>query len=531
MIDNNKIWIASSDQPLYMIPKMINRHGLIAGATGTGKTVTLKVMAESFSQLGIPVFLSDVKSDLSGMCQPGEDSENMQKRIKSFGISQWQYQSFPTHYWDIFGQVGHPIRVTVSEMGPVLLGKLLGLSDAQEGVLAIVFRVADDAGYLMDDLKDLRAMLAYVGEHRKEYTMTYGNISTASIGAIQRALLQLEDEGGDIFFGLPSFEITDWIRTDAQGKGYINILNSTKLIQSPTLYSTFLLWMLSELYEKLPEVGDLDKPRMVFFFDEAHLLFKDCSSALIQKVVQIVKLIRSKGVGIYFISQSPSDIPDDVLAQLSHRVQHALRAFTPAEQKAVKTVAQTFRQNPHFKVEDVIGELKVGEALISFLDEDGAPGMVQRAKILPPQSHIGPGDENMVKQAILTSEFELKYRNAIDRHSAYETLQQVNEKEELKEEQNKQLKIKEKEEAKAKAAADKEKAKKAKQKSDIAKKTLNSATSSVSRSISSSISRSIMGGKSTSPEKIIQRAATNALSTLLRESGKTITRGLFGTKK
>lgn len=531
MIDKNKIWIASSDQPIYMIPQMANRHGLIAGATGTGKTITLKVMAESFSDLGVPVFLSDVKSDLSGMCQPGKNSDNMQERIKYFGINNWQYKSFPTHYWDIFGEVGHPIRVTVSEMGPVLLGKLLGLTDVQEGVLAIVFRVADDAGYLMDDLKDLRAMLAYVGEHKEDYTMTYGNVSTASIGAIQRALLQLEDEGGDIFFGLPSFEITDWMRTDSQGKGYINILNSTRLIQSPTLYSTFLLWMLSELYERLPEVGDLDKPRMIFFFDEAHLLFKDCPPALVQKVVQIVKLIRSKGVGIYFISQSPSDIPDEVLAQLSHRIQHALRAFTPAEQKAVKVVAQTFRQNPAFKVEEIIGELKVGEALVSCLDEDGAPGIVQRARILPPQSLMGPNDEAVVKQTILASEFELKYRKTTDRMSAFESLQQVNAQEQEQEETEKQLKDKEKEEAKAKAAAEKEKAKKDKQKTDIAKKTLNSATSSVSRSISSSISRSIMGGKSTSPEKIIQRAATNALSTFLRESGKSITRGLFGTKK
>ncbi|MGN1182099.1 MAG: helicase HerA-like domain-containing protein, partial [Faecalibacillus sp.] len=382
----------------------------------------------------------------------------------------------------------------------------------------------DDAGYLMDDLKDLRAMLAYVGEHRNDFTMKYGNVSSASIGAIQRALLKLEDEGGNQFFGLPSFEITDWIRTDEHGKGYINILNSIKLIQSPTLYSTFLLWMLSDLYEQLPEVGDLDKPRMVFFFDEAHLLFDDCPSALIQKIEQIVKLIRSKGIGIYFVTQNPSDIPDEVLAQLSNRVLHALRAFTPAEQKAVKVAAQTFRQNPSFKVENVIGELKVGEALVSFLDEEGAPGIVQRACILPPQSKMGAGDKKVIQQQIISCEFELKYRKTIDRISAFENIENINREKEIDKKQ-------EKENTKKKKNEEKEQEKKTKQKTDIARKTINSATSSMSRSISTSISRSLTGGKSTSPEKMIQRAATNALSTFLRESGKSISRGLFGTKK
>ena len=386
MFTDNKIWLAQSDKRLFLLPNMANRHGLIAGATGTGKTVTMKVMAESFSEMGVPVFLADIKGDLTGMCKPGKDSADMQARIQRFGIEDFSYHGYPTRFWDIFGEVGHPVRVTVSSMGPVLLSRLLGLTEIQSGVLNIVFKVADDNGLLLLDLKDLRAMLQFVGENRAEFTVEYGNVSAASIGAIQRALLAFEQEGGELFFGEPELDITDWMATDVNGRGYINVLSSQKLIQSPTVYATFLLWMLTELFERLPEVGDLDKPKMIFFFDEAHLLFNGMPKALLQKIVQVVKLIRSKAVGVYFISQSPSDIPGDVLAQLSNRVQHALRAYTPDEQKAVRAAARAFRANPAFKTEDAIMELGVGEALVSFLDEEGIPSIVERASILPPQS-------------------------------------------------------------------------------------------------------------------------------------------------
>ena len=425
MYVDKKVWIAQSDKNLCLLPSMANRHGLIAGATGTGKTITLKVLAESFSDMGVPVILSDVKGDLSGMCQPGIDTEDMQKRIRRFGIENFEYKSYPSRFWDIGGEQGHPIRVTIAEMGPVLLSRLLGLTDVQTGVLNVVFKIAADHDLLLVDLKDLSAILQFVGNNRAEFTLTYGNVSAASIGAIQRALLAFENEGGEHFFGEPALDIRDWIRTDPDGRGYINILNSTDLIHSPTIYATFLMWMLTELFEKLPEVGDLDKPRMVFFFDEAHLLFHDLSKPLLQKIVQVVKLIRSKGVGVYFISQSPSDIPDEVLAQLSNRIQHALRAYTPAEQKAVKVAASTFRQNPAFDTMTAIMELGVGEALVSFLDEKGIPGMVERAFILPPESKMGQGDPDLVQTAILSDELDLKYRETVDRVSAYEIINEA----------------------------------------------------------------------------------------------------------
>ena len=427
MYTDRKIWLAQSDKNLFLLPSMANRHGLIAGATGTGKTITMKVMAESFSDMGVPVFLADVKGDLSGMCRPGQDSEDMRQRVERFGIEGFTYQKYPTRFWDIFGENGIPVRVTVSSMGPTLLARLLGLTEVQSGVLNIAFKVADDNGLLLLDLKDLRAMLQFVGDNRAEFTTAYGNVSTASIGAIQRALLAFEDEGAELFFGEPELNIKDWMRTDMDGRGYINILSSQRLIQSPTVYGTFLLWMLSELFEQLPEVGDLDKPRMIFFFDEAHLLFTDAPKALVQKIVQVVKLIRSKGVGVYFISQSPSDIPNDVLAQLSNRVQHALRAYTPAEQKAVRAAAKAFRVNKDFDTEQAIMELGVGEALVSFLDEEGIPTVVERARILPPQSLMGPADEKSVRTLIVTDEFDLKYRESVDRESAFEILTKANE--------------------------------------------------------------------------------------------------------
>ena len=426
MLRENKVWIAQSDKNLFLLPNMANRHGLIAGATGTGKTITMKVLAESFSDLGVPVFFSDVKGDLSGMITPGVDNENMRGRIQRFGIENFRYTGYPTRFWDIFGEQGHPVRVTVSSMGPTLLARLFNLTEVQTGVLNIVFRVADENGLLLLDLKDLRALLQYVGDNRAEFTTMYGNVSAASIGAIQRALLKFEDEGGVNIFGEPELDIRDWMRTDYDGRGYINILSSMRLIQSPTVYATFLLWMMTDMLEKLPEVGDLDKPRMVFFFDEAHMLFTDAPKALVQKIVQVVKLIRSKGVGIYFVTQSPSDIPNDVLAQLSNRVQHGLRAYTPQEQKAVRAAAKAFRTNPNFNTEEALMALGTGEALVSFLDEKGIPSIVENARILPPQSLMGPADDYAVQQVINSSEFEAKYREEVDRESAYEVIMEAN---------------------------------------------------------------------------------------------------------
>ena len=555
MYRDGKIYLAKTgEKELYLLPGMANRHGLIAGATGTGKTVTMKVMAESFSEMGVPVFLADVKGDLSGMCMPGVDSPNMQERITRFGLEEdFEYRAYPTRFWDIFGETGHPVRVTVSSMGPTLFARLLGLTEIQTGVLNIVFRVADDHGLLLLDLKDLRAMLQFVGDNRAEFTTMYGNVSAASVGAIQRALLAFEEEGGEQFFGEPELDIRDWMRTGREGRGYINILSSKRLIQSPTVYATFLLWMMTDLYEKLPEVGDLDKPRMIFFFDEAHLLFTDCPKALVQKITQIVKLIRSKGVGIYFVTQSPSDIPNEVLAQLSNRVQHALRAYTPAEQKSVTAAAKGFRVNPAFDTKTALTELGVGEALVSFLDDDGIPNIVERAFILPPQSLMGIADENAVNTYILSDEFEVKYRESYDRESAYEIITKANEeleaqrireaeeaeaeKQRLKEEAA-AAKQKLKEEAAALKAAEKEaiaaeKAalKEAEKKRQAVQKAASAATSSVMRSVSTNIVNSVLGGKKTSAKTIAKRAATNALSSVMRNGSSSIIRGLFGNIK
>ncbi len=424
MFYDGKIWIGTGDDrvPAVLLPQMANRHGLIAGATGTGKSVTLKVMAEGFSDMGVPVFLSDVKGDLSGMVKPGEQDDKITERLMKVGVSEFRHDSYPTIFWDVYAQQGHPVRATVSEMGPMLLARMLNLNDTQAGVLNILFRVADDEGMLLVDIKDIKAMLAYVGENASKYTLNYGNVSKATIGAIQRAIAVLEDQGGDMFFGEPSLKITDWMQLDEEGRGFINILACDKLFLSPLMYSTFLLWMLSELYETLPEAGDLDKPRMVFFFDEAHLLFDDCSKQLLDKIEQVVRLIRSKGVGVYFITQNPTDLPMNVLGQLGNRVQHALRAYTPLDQKAVKVAAQTFRTNPAFDTEEAITQLKTGEALISFLDENGAPGVVTRATILPPQSYMGAISENLRKTFIETSPFYGVYEESVDRDTAYEYL-------------------------------------------------------------------------------------------------------------
>ena len=553
MFTDNKIWMAQSDKNLYLLPKMANRHGIIAGATGTGKTVTMKVMAESFSDLGVPVFLCDIKGDLSGMCMPGVLSDSLSERINGFGIEDFAFKSYPTRFWDIFGEQGHPVRVTVSEMGPTLLGRLFGLTEIQTGVLNIVFRVADDNGLLLLDLKDLRAMLQYVGDNRAEFTTEYGNVSAASIGAIQRALLAFEDEGGDQFFGEPGLDIHDWMRVDASGRGYINILTSKRLIASPLVYSTFLLWMMTELYEQLPEVGDPEKPRMIFFFDEAHLLFNDAPKALVQKIVQVVKLIRSKGVGIYFISQSPSDIPNDVLAQLSNRVQHALRAYTPAEQKAVRAAAKAFRVNEKFNTETALSELAVGEALVSFLDEEGIPTIVERARILPPQSLMGEATQSAIEALINGTELDQKYREGYDRESAYEIITKATaeleairakeaEEEAARKAAEKEAAAAEKAAAKEKAAAEKAAAKEAAaaakaaqkeadKKKKVAQQAINNAASSVVSSVSTNIVNSVTGGKTSSAGTIAKRAARNALSSVMRSGSSAIIRGLFGIKK
>ena len=422
MLYEGKIWVGTGSQPVCLLPQMANRHGLIAGATGTGKTVSLKVLAEGFSEMGVPVFLADVKGDLAGMVRPGEHSDAIAQRLGSCGVGSFRYQAFPTTFWDVYGEQGHPVRATISEMGPVLLSRMLGLNETQSGVLNILFRVADDEGMLLLDIKDLKAMLAYLGEHARDYTLEYGNVSVASVGAIQRAVAVLEDQGGDLFFGEPALNIADWMQIDEEGKGVINILAADKLLRNPVMYSTFMLWMLSELYELLPEQGDSDKPRMVFFFDEAHLLFDDVSKSLMDKIEQVVRLIRSKGVGVYFITQSPADIPMEVLGQLGNRIQHALRAYTPLDQKAVRTAAQTFRTNPAFDTEEAITTLKTGEALVSFLDADGAPCVVDRATILPPQSYMKAIDADLRQTFIDTSVFAGVYDEVVDRHSAYEML-------------------------------------------------------------------------------------------------------------
>ena len=420
---NDPILIAQGDEPVFLLPKMANRHGLIAGATGTGKTVTLQTLAESFSARGIPVFMADVKGDLAGVSQPGGSNPKVQQRLTELGISDWKAEASPVAFWDVFGENGHPVRATVSEMGPLLLGRLLDLNDTQAGVLNMVFKIADDSGLLLLDLKDLRSMLQYVADNADQFKTQYGNVSAASAGAIQRNLLALETQGADKFFGEPALDLDDLIQTQ-NGRGVINILAAEKLMrQSPKVYATFLLWLLSELFERLPEVGDPEKPKLIFFFDEAHLLFADIEKALGDKIEQVVRLIRSKGVGVYFVSQNPLDIPDIVLGQLGNRVQHALRAFTPRDQKAVQAAAQTFRQNPKLNVESVLTELGVGEALVSMLDEDGKPGIVQRVKIVPPRSQIGPITPQQ-RQAIITASVVYgHYEKTVDRESAYEKLQ------------------------------------------------------------------------------------------------------------
>lgn len=471
MIRENAILIGRSDSDVVLLPSVLNRHGYIAGATGTGKTVTLKVMAESLSNLGIPVFLADIKGDLSGLQMPG-DKAGVQVRLDTLGLNDFEPSSFPVAFWDVYGEQGIPVRTTISEMGPILLSKLLNLNDTQTSVLNVVFRVADENGYLLIDIKDLRSLLVYVDENRSEISRQYGSVAPQSIAAIQRNLLQLEDQGGNKFFGEPALNIMDWIRTDASGRGVINILNSTRLFLNPQLYSTFLLWMLSELFETLPEVGNLEKPKIVFFFDEAHTLFKDTSKELQSKIEQVVKLIRSKGVGVFFVTQNPVDIPDEVLAQCSNRIQHALRAYTPKEQKGMKAAADSFRENPDFNTLSVLEELATGEALVSFLDHEGRPGIVQRTMICPPQSSFDVLDDMTMRSTITSHPMYNMYSQELDRQSAFEMLAE-------------RAKALPKEEPKKKTSG--------RQQKTFVQKTVDNTVNAMSREIGRTIVRSIMG--------------------------------------
>jgi DNA helicase HerA-like ATPase len=439
--------IGLAEGPVHLLPKLANRHGLIAGATGTGKTVTLQVLAEQFSRIGVPVFMADVKGDLSGMSQAGAPHPKLEERAAQLGLAPLAWEDNPVIFWDVFGEQGHPLRTTISEMGPLLLSRLMDLSEAQEGVLNIAFRIADEEGLLLLDLKDLRAMLGFVADNAEEIRKEFGLVTSQSVGAIQRGLLVLEEQGGDLFFGEPALELSDLMRTRHDGRGYVSILAADRLLRSPRLYATMLLWLLSELFEELPEVGDPEKPRLVFFFDEAHLLFTDAPKALVEKVEQVVRLIRSKGVGVYFVTQNPLDVPDTVLSQLGNRVQHALRAFTPRDQKAVRSAADTFRPNPAFSAAEAITELGVGEALVSCLEGKGAPGIVQRTFIRPPLSRLGPATEAERQAVLSSSPVASQYSKAIDRESAYELLTSKAE-----------AAAKEAEEAAARAEAEKQKA-------------------------------------------------------------------------
>ncbi len=519
--ENGKIWLATGTERIYLEPKMANRHGLIAGATGTGKTVTLKVIAESFSEMGVPVFIADIKGDVSGMCLPGCENKHIRRSIDTMGIENFNYTSFPVRFFDVYAKLGHPVRTTISDMGPELLARLLDLNEIQSGVLRIVFRIADDNGLLLLDLKDLRSMLQFVADNANDYKIRYGNVSAQSIGAIQRALLTLEDEGGNIFFGEPALDIADWFDWGADGRGVMNILECAELFQHPLLYATFLLWMLTELYELLPEAGDLDKPKIAFFFDEAHLLFNDAPKALLEKVEQVVRLIRSKGVSVWFITQNPMDIPESVLAQIGNRVQHALRAYTPNEQKAIRAAARSFRVNEAFDTETVLQELATGEALVSVLDEKGIPSVVQRANILPPKSSMNAVEPAVIGTVLATSPLLNKYTETLDRESAYEILtskaeQAAREAEELarqKEEEKERLLAEKQKLAEEKARAAEEKRLAAEQR---AKEKAQRSSSSSSRSTTSTM---------------MNKVASSAMNTIGREVGRQLIRGIFGTLK
>jgi len=515
--DKRELYIAHCDDGnLCIHGRMANRHGLIAGATGTGKTVTLQVMAETFCQAGVPCFMADMKGDLSGISQAGQMSSFIEKRKDAFGIPNPQFQGCPVRFYDVFGEQGHPIRATVSQMGPQLLSRLMGLNETQDGVLNIVFRIADERGLMLLDIKDLRSMLDYVGKHAKEYTTLYGNISSATVGAIQRALLQLESQGAELFFGEPSFDIFDLLQTE-DGMGVMSVLAADKLMLQPKLYSTFLLWLMSELYTTLPEVGDMELPKLVFFFDEAHMLFDGTSKAMVDKIEQVIRLIRSKGVGIYFVTQSPMDIPESILGQLGNRVQHALRAYTPKDQKAVKTAADTFRANPAFKTDEVIMELETGEALVSFLDEKGAPGIVQRAKILFPLSQIGAISENQRNDIVRDSRIAGKYDTMVDRESAFEVL--LKESETLVENG-----VSGKTSSTSKTSSTKDTGKKKNLLAKILKAIITAITATLATLAGTFVSDKVSGKKTKSRTSATQRVVKNATAAATR----TVTRDILG---
>lgn len=556
MFYDNKIWIGQSgDEKVCILPKMANRHGLIAGATGTGKTVTLKVLAESFSDAGVPVFLADIKGDLSGMCRPGVDSEDMQNRIKNFGLEEcgFSYKEYPTAFWDIYGQSGIPLRTTVSEMGPILLAKLMNLNDTQADILTCLFKMADDENLLLLDIKDLKAMLQFASENADELSLEYGNITKQSVAAIIRGVVALEAAGGDKYFTEPGINIADFFKTGLDGRGTINILDGRQLATDPTLYSAFLLYLMSELFETLPEIGDPERPRMVFFFDEAHLLFNDISKVLQQKIEQIVKLIRSKGVGIYFITQSPRDIPDGVLAQLGNKIQHALHAYTPSEEKAIKTAADSFRSNPEFDTKTVLTELGVGEALISVLDAEGIPTVVQRCKVLPPRSLMGPISDEEKQREYLANNLYLTYKDPIDPDSAYEYLERVKSQRELAQaeaakveaerkeaEKAAELEAKEAEKAEKEAAkeaekAEKEAAKEAERAEREAAKAAEKAEKEAAKAAEkeAALAKKEEERKKKKVKSAVGSVASSAAGTVGREIGKTLggsVGGSFGKK-
>lgn len=543
---NGTIWVGNEDDGTHavLLPKMANRHGLIAGATGTGKTTTLKVLAESFSDMGVPVFLADVKGDLAGMCQPGENNGNMQARMERFGLAEngFDFHSYPVDFWDIYGKKGIQLRTTITEMGPLLLARILGLNDLQSDLLSVAFRIADANNLLLIDTKDLKALLNYMDENRQEFQKDYGKISSASIAVMIRAIVALEGEGGDIFFGEPALNIGDWFTTDANGKGMIHILDSESLINNGKLYSTFLLWLISELFEQLPEVGDLEKPKMVFFFDEAHLLFDGASKELLDKIEQVVKLIRSKGVGIYFITQNPSDIPDGVLAQLGNKIEHGLHAYTPKEQKAVKAAAESFRVNPAFDTFDTILNLGTGEAVCSFLDENGVPGVAEKVSILPPQSKMGAIDDAVRTSVMNSSILSAKYAVAVDPDSAYEFLQRkvsqeaadaqkaaeeaekARQQEEADKEAAKQKAAEEKEAAKQKAAEEKEAAKQKAAEEKAAEREKAAAEKAAAKEAEKAEKEK----SKKSVKKAAKSVSSSVAGTVGREVGKQVGGSLFG---
>ena len=528
LTDDKRLYVAhGSNGPICLCGKMSNRHGLIAGATGTGKTVTLQVLAETFSQAGVPCFMADMKGDLSGISQTGQMSGFIEKRCAEFGIENPQFHGCPVCFYDVFGEQGHPMRTTISNMGPELMSRLMELNEVQAGVMTILFKVADERGLLLLDLKDLRAMLTYIADHAAELTKTYGNVSTASVGAIQRALLALENQGADKFFGEPAFDIMDLLQCSADGKGIMNVLAADKLMLQPKLYSTFLLWLLSDLYARLPEVGDQALPRLVFFFDEAHTLFTDTPKSLVDKIEQVVRLIRSKGVGVYFVTQNPTDIPDSVLAQLGNRVQHALRAFTPKEQKSVRAAAETFRANPAFKTEEAIMELGTGEALVSFLDEKGTPTVVERAKVLFPLSQIGAITPSQREEIIKSSRVYGRYDTLIDRESAFEVLLAQSEADAQAEAEARAAAEQEKAAADAAKQQEKEAQAKGKKKS-IWKKILSAVITSVTAALGTLVANSVTGKKGKSKESVTKKVTKTAINSATRTATRELTRSILG---